>query len=35
VKQFIKILPIEYKKVLHEEKMEAIKKKLEQVEHDY
>jgi glutamate synthase (NADPH/NADH) large chain len=35
VKRFIKILPIEYKKVLHEEKMEALKKKLEQVEHDY
>jgi glutamate synthase (NADPH/NADH) large chain len=35
VKCFIKVLPIEYKKVLHEEKMEALKKKLEQVEHDY
>jgi glutamate synthase (NADPH/NADH) large chain len=35
VKRFIKILPIEYKKVLHEEKMETLKKKLEQVEHDY
>jgi glutamate synthase (NADPH/NADH) large chain len=35
VKRFIKILPIEYKKVLHEEKMEAIKKKLDQLEHDY
>jgi glutamate synthase (NADPH/NADH) large chain len=35
VKKFMKILPIEYKKVLHEEKMEALKKKLEQVEHDY
>ncbi|MDR1340817.1 MAG: glutamate synthase large subunit [Prevotellaceae bacterium] len=35
VKHFIKVLPIEYKKVLHEEKMEALKKKLEQVEHDY
>jgi glutamate synthase (NADPH/NADH) large chain len=35
VKRFIKVLPIEYKKVLHEEKMEALKKKLEQVEHDY
>ncbi|MDR1898057.1 MAG: glutamate synthase large subunit [Prevotellaceae bacterium] len=35
VKHFIKVLPIEYKKVLHEEKMEAIKKKIEQVEYDY
>ena len=35
VKRFIKVLPIEYKKVLHEEKMEALKKKLEQVEYDY
>ncbi|MDR2286970.1 MAG: glutamate synthase large subunit [Prevotellaceae bacterium] len=35
VKRFIKVLPIEYKKVLHEEKMEALTKKLEQVEHDY
>ena len=35
VKRFIKVLPIEYKKVLHEEKMEALKKKLEMVEHDY
>jgi glutamate synthase (NADPH/NADH) large chain len=35
VKRFIKVLPIEYKKVLHEEKMEALKRKLEQVEHDY
>jgi glutamate synthase (NADPH/NADH) large chain len=32
---FIKIKPIEYKKVLQEEKMEAIKKKIEMVESDY
>jgi glutamate synthase (NADPH/NADH) large chain len=35
LKQFIKITPIEYKKVLHEEKMEAIRKKIEMVESDY
>ncbi|MDR0559017.1 MAG: glutamate synthase large subunit [Prevotellaceae bacterium] len=35
VKHFIKVLPIEYKKVLQEEKMEMLKKKIEQVEHDY
>ena len=35
VKQFIKVLPIEYKKVLHEEKMEALRRKIEQVEYDY
>jgi glutamate synthase (NADPH/NADH) large chain len=35
LKHFIKITPIEYKKVLHEEKMEAIKKKIEMVESDY
>ncbi|MDR1122353.1 MAG: glutamate synthase large subunit [Dysgonamonadaceae bacterium] len=35
LKRFIKITPIEYKKVLQEEKMEAIKKKIAQVESDY
>ncbi|GHT50936.1 glutamate synthase [Bacteroidia bacterium] len=35
LKHFIKVLPIEYKRVLQEEKMEAIKKKLEMVESDY
>jgi glutamate synthase (NADPH/NADH) large chain len=35
LKYFIKVTPIEYKKVLHEEKMEAIKKKIEMLESDY
>jgi glutamate synthase (NADPH/NADH) large chain len=35
LKYFIKVTPIEYKKVLHEEKMEAIKKKIEMIELDY
>lgn len=35
VTQFIKVLPIEYKKVLEEEKIEALKKKIEKVEFDY
>ncbi len=35
VNKFIKVLPIEYKKVLHEEKMEAINRKLAEVERDY
>jgi glutamate synthase (NADPH/NADH) large chain len=35
LKSFIKITPIEYKKVLQEEKMEAIKRKIEMVESDY
>jgi len=35
VDQFIKVVPIEYKKVLHQEKMEAISKKIAQVERDY
>ncbi len=33
--KFIKVLPIEYKKVLEEEKIEALKKKIEKVEYDY
>jgi glutamate synthase (NADPH/NADH) large chain len=35
LKHFIKITPIEYKKVLQEEKMEAIQRKIEMVESDY
>jgi glutamate synthase (NADPH/NADH) large chain len=35
VEQFIKVVPIEYKKVLHHEKMEAINKKIAQVQRDY
>ncbi|MDR2057592.1 MAG: glutamate synthase large subunit [Dysgonamonadaceae bacterium] len=35
LKHFIKIMPIEYKKALQEEKIEAIKKKIEMVESDY
>ncbi|MDR2682981.1 MAG: glutamate synthase subunit alpha, partial [Dysgonamonadaceae bacterium] len=35
LKHFIKITPIEYKKVLQEEKIEAIKRKIEMVESDY
>jgi len=35
IEKFIKVMPIEYKKVLHDEKMEAIKKKIAQVEYDY
>ncbi len=35
VDQFIKVVPIEYKKVLQQEKLEAISKKIDQVERDY
>ncbi len=35
VERFIKVMPIEYKKVLQDEKLEAIKKKIAQVEFDY
>ena len=35
VERFLKITPIEYKKVLQDEKLEAIKKKIAQVEFDY
>jgi glutamate synthase (NADPH/NADH) large chain len=35
VKQFIKVLPIEYKRVQQEEKMEALKQKIAQLEQDY
>lgn len=33
--KFIKVMPIEYKKVLQDEKLEAIKKKIAEVEFDY
>ncbi len=33
--QFIKVMPIEYKKVLHEEKMQALQRKIAEVERDY
>ncbi len=35
LKHFIKVTPIEYKKVLEEEKMEALKHKISQVNYDY
>jgi glutamate synthase (NADPH/NADH) large chain len=35
VDQFIKITPIEFKKVLHEQKTEALNKKIAEVERDY
>lgn len=35
LKHFIKVTPIEYKKVLHQEKIEAINLKIEQLERDY
>lgn len=35
VEKFIKVMPIEYKKVLHDEKLEALKKKIAEVEFDY
>jgi len=35
VKKFIKVTPIEYKKVLHEEKMAELNRKLENIERDY
>jgi glutamate synthase (NADPH/NADH) large chain len=35
VEKFIKVMPIEYKKVLQDEKLEAIKKKIAEVEFDY
>ncbi|MCE5345431.1 MAG: glutamate synthase large subunit [Bacteroidales bacterium] len=35
VEKFIKVMPIEYKKVLHDEKAEALKQKIAQVERDY
>ena len=34
VAKFLKVLPIEYKRVLDEEKLEALKRKVERVEHD-
>lgn len=35
VDKFIKVIPIEYKKVLHDEKAAAMQKKIEKVERDY
>ncbi|MFR9166773.1 MAG: glutamate synthase large subunit [Dysgonomonas sp.] len=35
VNKFIKVMPIEYKKVLQDEKLEAIKEKIAKVEFDY
>jgi len=35
VEKFIRVIPIEYKKVMHDEKIEAVKKKIAQVEYDY
>ncbi len=35
VEQFIKVTPIEYKKVLQEEKMQALQQKIDKVQRDY
>ena len=35
VQQFIKVMPIEYKKVMHDEKMKLLQQKIENVERDY
>jgi glutamate synthase (NADPH/NADH) large chain len=35
ITKFIRVVPIEYKKVLEEEKIEALKQKIEKVEYDY
>ncbi|MDR1936959.1 MAG: glutamate synthase large subunit, partial [Tannerellaceae bacterium] len=35
INRFIKVTPFEYKKILQEQKIEAINKKLAQIEHDY
>jgi glutamate synthase (NADPH/NADH) large chain len=35
VKRFIKVTPFEYKKILQEQKIEAINQKIAQIEHDY
>jgi glutamate synthase (NADPH/NADH) large chain len=35
VERFIKVTPFEYKKILQEQKMEAINQKIAQIEHDY
>jgi glutamate synthase (NADPH/NADH) large chain len=35
IRRFIKVTPFEYKKILQEQKMEAINKKIAQIEHDY
>ena len=34
VGQFIKVIPIEYKKVLHDEKMESLQRKIANLERD-
>ena len=35
IEMFIKVTPIEYKKVLHEEKMKELDKKIGEVQRDY
>ncbi|GHU57432.1 glutamate synthase [Bacteroidia bacterium] len=35
IEHFIKVTPFEYKKILQEQKMEAINQKIAQIEHDY
>ncbi|MGE4568486.1 MAG: glutamate synthase large subunit [Bacteroidales bacterium] len=35
VQHFIQVIPIEYKKVLQDEKLEAIRRRIEKVEYDY
>ncbi|MDR1357478.1 MAG: glutamate synthase large subunit [Tannerellaceae bacterium] len=35
IERFIKVTPFEYKKILHEQKMEAINRKIAQIENDY
>jgi glutamate synthase (NADPH/NADH) large chain len=35
VRHFIKVMPFEYKKILQEQKIEAINRKIAQIEHDY
>lgn len=35
VQQFIKVMPIEYKKVMNEEKMKLLQQKIANVERDY
>ena len=34
VGQFIKVVPFEYKKVLHDEKMEKLQRKIDEMERD-
>jgi glutamate synthase (NADPH/NADH) large chain len=35
LRRFIKVTPVEYKKILEERKMEAINQKIANIEHDY